>query len=379
MKKDISVNTLYYAFICLLILIYMLETSSWPNFNETVLHDVLLALVLLCAFVYVILKKYSIKELFQLFIPNFVGVLCYLSSGNSGLFITMLVITLLPDNSLENVLNIIFKEEILLFVGIVLASITGILSNDLIEVSKGAYSVSTRMFGFRHPNMLAAQAISIVLLYLCIKRNGLQRKNIIFALFLIICIFVWSKGRIGFILGLFAVILISFHKNQFVTKYIYKLLPYVYIMIIIILACCIGVFVCVGENSHIVGLINDSLFNGRIGLAYRSLVSYPITLFGKKIDLSIWNSYQYFALDNGQVMILLEYGLVGFIVYFWVIQKALSNIKQKKEFVFAVVLIVFLIWSMYEGTMYFIGKNFALLFLGSTRAINISKRRGEKR
>lgn len=28
-------------------------------------------------------------------------------------------------------------------------------------------------------------------------------------------------------------------------------------------------------------------------------------------------------------------------------------------------MIVFLVWSMYEGTMYFMGKNFALLFLGT--------------
>ena len=45
----------------------------------------------------------------------------------------------------------------------------------------------------------------------------------------------------------------------------------------------------------------------------------------------------------------------------------LDNSKsiEPKEFVFAIVIIVFLIWSMYEGTMYFIGKNFALLFLGT--------------
>ena len=119
-----------------------------------------------------------------------------------------------------------------------------------------------------------------------------------------------------------------------------------------------------GETA-IVKILNDGLFNGRIGLAYTSLLVYPITLFGKQIDTGIWNQWQYYSLDNGQVMILLEYGIAGFLCYFWTVQKTLNQIKKEKETVFAIVMIVFLAWSMYEGTMYFIGKNFALLFLGT--------------
>ena len=117
--------------------------------------------------------------------------------------------------------------------------------------------------------------------------------------------------------------------------------------------------------STMADFINDVLFNGRIGLAYMSLLVYPITLFGKALDYSIWNEYQYFALDNGQVMLLLQFGIVGFLAYFYTIQKTLIRIKKEKEVVFGIVMSVFLIWSMYEGTMYFIGKNFALLFIGT--------------
>ena len=141
-------------------------------------------------------------------------------------------------------------------------------------------------------------------------------------------------------------------------------LPCVYIFVIVALVICMAMHSKNGETVT-AKIINDVLFNGRIGLAYISLLVYPITLFGKSIDTSIWNQYQYYALDNGQVMVLLEYGVAGFFCYFWIIQKALNQIKKEKEFVFAIVIIVFLIWSMYEGTMYFIGKNFALLFLGT--------------
>ena len=140
-----------------------------------------------------------------------------------------------------------------------------------------------------------------------------------------------------------------------------------------------GLFAQLGAQNRIVQVLNDTLFNGRIGLAYRSLIVYPITLFGKQIDTSIWNQWQYFSLDNGQVMILLEYGCIGFLAYFWIIQKCLKHIKREREIIFAITIFVFLIWSMYEGTMYFLGKNFALLFLGTTEFKSFSGKLKEKK
>ena len=65
-------------------------------------------------------------------------------------------------------------------------------------------------------------------------------------------------------------------------------------------------------------------------------------------------------------MILLEYGVIGFLAYFVLIQKTLKTLCKEKEIILAITMIIFLIWSMYEGTMYFIGKNFALLFIGTS-------------
>lgn len=357
-------ETLYSLYICILVFMCMMEATSLKNFNDSWLHDILQLMALAIALFYIIIKKYTIKELVSIFLLNLVGILCFISSGYSGLLMTMLAITLLPKGSLDEILHMILVEETVVFFFIVIMSQIGVLSNQVFAINKGSYTVLAKTFGFEHPNMLAAQAMSILLLYLCVNRNRVKKKHIAFAFLSAIVIFYFSKGRTSFILGVMAIISIALQKKGKFKKFVFTILPWMYCIVLCMLVGCMFAYANFGEKNPIVIALNDGLFNGRVGLAYRSLVVYPITLFGKGIDTSIWNQWQYYSLDNGQVMVLLEYGIAGFICYFVIIQKTLNQIKKENEIVFAIVISIFLIWSMYEGTMYFIGKNFALLFLG---------------
>lgn len=363
-KLRFRINALYDFFICLLIFLYMMEATSWTSFNNSVIHDAFQLLAIAVAAVYIVVRKYTSKELLRIIVLNAVGFLCFLSSGLSGLFMTMMAITLLPKNSLNHVLKMIFMEEVTIFCAIVLGSQIGLLSNAVVEINKNTYIATARTLGFAHPNMLAAQATSIVLLFLCVKRNRLKKEYFAGAYFSIVLIYFFAHGRTSLLLGMTAVTLIALRKKNWVNKMVLTVLPGVYVFVIAVLIVCMTVY-SKNEETAIVKILNDGLFNGRIGLAYTSLLVYPITLFGKQIDTGIWNQWQYYSLDNGQVMILLEYGIAGFLCYFWTVQKTLNQIKKEKEIVFAIIMIVFLVWSMYEGTMYFIGKNFALLFLGT--------------
>ena len=372
-RPKFGIDALYKCFICSLILMYMLEATAIKGFMDSIVHDVLFFAAILFAIAYIIVRKYSVQELLQIGVLNIIGIFCFLSSGFTGLFLTMLAITIFPKNKLDEILRLIFKEEVLVFAGIVLAAEMGIVENKTFVIDKTSYVAIAKALGFGHPNMLAAQATSIILLYLCVNRNRLRRKHILRSYFFLMILFIVSQGRTSLLLGVIAITLIAVHNNQKIKKAIMYVLPWVYVIVLLILIVCMGVYGKLGHDSSIVKAINDELFNGRIGLAYRSLIVYPITLFGKPLDLSIWNEGQYYALDNGQVMLLLEFGVLGFIGYGWVIQKTLQHIKREKETVLAILMMTFLVWSMYEGTMYFIGKNFALLFLGTTGVSNKQK------
>ena len=179
-----------------------------------------------------------------------------------------------------------------------------------VKINKGSYITDGVSLGFTHPNMLAAQGTSIILLYLCLNKDKLKTRHYIVSLMCEILLFVLSKGRSSFFLGIFAIILIGMSKMNIIKKIILKFLPFAYWAILGALIFCMFIYARDNGTSAISGLINDGFFNGRIGLAYRSLLVYPITIFGKAIDTSIWNQYQYYSLDNGQVMVLLELSLI---------------------------------------------------------------------
>lgn len=364
MKIRLKTESAYKAYVFLLIAIYMFETSSIPGFSESFVHDILQILALMMVAIYITQKKYSVMQLMGIFVLSFIGILCYISSGLSGLLMTVLAIVLMPKNYLDSTLKMILKEEIVLFCVIIALSFIGVLSQGSTEVAKGYYTTNAVSLGFTHPNMLAAQGTSIVLLYLCINRYNLKVRHYIVAIISMIALFLCSKGRTGAILGFFSILLLQITKNQKIKSVFLRILPYTYVCIIVLWCVFMFLYARDGGTSSLSVFVNDRLFNGRVGLAFRSLLVYPITAFGKAIDISIWNPYQYYALDNGQIMVLLEFGIVGFIAYYYIIQKTLNEIKQENEIVLGIAFFIFLIWSMYEGTMYFVGKNYTLLFLG---------------
>ena len=94
---------IYKCFIAILMFMLMLEGTTWNEFNDSLLHDILLIFCLTLALLlfakYIIENRYSIKELIIVISLCSMGVICYISSGYTGLFITVLAAVLVPENS----------------------------------------------------------------------------------------------------------------------------------------------------------------------------------------------------------------------------------------------------------------------------------------
>lgn len=357
----------YFLLIATMSINYMLESAAISNYQDMLIHDILLIATLGFALVCIFVQKYTLKEMLQIIIINGIGMICYFSSGNTGFLTTMLVVTLMPKNKLDKTLMLIFKIFLIMTIAIVIASLIGILENKTMEISKSFYMASGMTLGFGHANTMAAQMMTLIFLNLAIKRETLSNKLIGISLILIVLVYFISACRTALLLGSFVIFLLFLRKNVKVKKLLFKFLPYLYIFVMVIIFASMAIYCCLGHNNLFVGFVNDTLFNGRVGLAARSLLTYPITLFGTYMDTTIWGKYSYFALDNGQANILISYGIMGFLVYFWLFQKILFHVKIEKNYVFAVLLIYFIIYTLFEGSMYFFGKNFALLFIGTSK------------
>ena len=364
-KNNLTELNSYVGFIVLLILMYVFESTTWTTFNDSFFHDVILGCTLLFAISCMLLKKSNLKEKIVFGILICIGLLCYISTRFTGLLLTFLAITLIPRNSIDKVFRIIFIEELFLTICIILLSLIGIIPNQVVEINKSLYTVNAYTFGFSHPNILTAQATTMVFLYLCINRNNIQFKTILISLLSTLVIYYFSRGRTAFLLSLLVIILICIDKTgkiNSIKSSIFKYIPYLNIVIILTIFICIVLFALFGKNATIVNLINDLVFNGRIGLAWLNFKAYSMSLFGVNLDPSVWPEWQYHSLDNGHMMIFLQYGVIGFITYFYTVQRALNNIAKRKDMVMCILISVLLIWLIYEGTMSYVGKNFTLLF-----------------
>lgn len=263
MRVKFNIESLYKIFIFLLIAMYMLEATSIPNVNNSLFHDVIQYSALLVAIIYIVIRKYSNKELIRNSFLVLIGILCYVSSGFSGLLMTVLAIILMPNNYLEIILKMILKEETILFGIIVIFSLLGVLDMGGVKINKGSYITDGVSLGFTHPNMLAAQGTSIILLYLCLNKDKLKTRHYIVSLMCEILLFVLSKGRSSFFLGIFAIILIGMSKMNIIKKIILKFLPFAYWAILGALIFCMFIYARDNGTSAISGLINDGFFNGR--------------------------------------------------------------------------------------------------------------------
>lgn len=360
-RKDIL---FYIFFISCLIINYTFETSTIISFDSTAIHYFLQLCSLISIIFCLLLKKTNLKTFLAIIFLNMIGVLCYISTGNTNLLFTMLAVTMLPKNSLNIVLKVIFRLKVILIVFIIILSIIGIIPNIHMSVSKYSYVTFGYTLGFTHTNILAAEVSSTMFLYMYIRKDKINKIMLCKMLLMTILLYTVARSRTSLLLCLFGILLISLQNYNITKRIIFKCLPYIYIITILIIIIDMILYARLGMNNYLVKFINDSLYNGRIGLAYRSLLVYPISFFGINLDLNVWNKYQYYALDNGQVMLFLNYGIIGFASYFWLFQRNLLIIKKSENVLAAIIMIVFIIWSSYEGSMYFLGKNFTLLFIG---------------
>lgn len=351
----------YYLFFGLLLFLYMVQCTV-DSFIDSLFHDIGLGIALvfaLCCFAH---KRYTIKKTIIAGVLDLIGVVCYLSSGNSRLLLMLLVITLAPSMDIDRTIRFMFKMKLVFFLCVIILSQTNLIQSQMVEVSKGTYSVKCSSLGFGHPNIVAMQASTILLLYLC-SRRMLSNYHICIAMVLTGVIFAVTQCRTALLLLSFFCILISLRKNVRVQQIVFGLLPYVHILAIFGIVVLLLFYDRHSTSNAVVQFINGRIFNGRVGLSWSGLKIYPSSLFGIGINYDVaLRTMDYFALDNGQVSMWLSYGVFGFASCFYVIQSALNQIHKQKKYAYAIAAMVFIVYSMYENPMYDICNNFIFLF-----------------
>ena len=366
-NKEKFSEILYYLFIFLIMFNYGFENINTIDYGSTIIHDIVQYLALCVALLCFIMKKIEINGFLWIIGVLLIGILCYISGGWTNMLLTILAIYLLNNFEINNILVFIFVERLLILIAIIFMANVGILHNSVIEVAKSTYSVKALSMGFSHPNTFATNIGILILLYLCINRENMNIWKRSILIILNIGVYKLSGTRTTFILITAAIIfeILCNIKNAVGFKmFLKKIMPFMYILILVCMFVCIGLFAKIGYTNNILNIINDKIFNGRLGLGALYFSTYHFSLFGNKLDMNLLSNSSYHALDNGYVILFMYYGIVGFLLFMYIMQRLIRTLKNNNEVFLMLLCIVMGLWGMYEGMLVSLAGNFIILFYG---------------
>lgn len=376
-KSFFSSIYIYYLFIFIYVLNDALGNSVIPQYNNSSFHDILLYLSIILAFGCLLQLDFKDKENFKSTIFIVIGFFCYLF-GNRTAFLLSIAASVLGNTSNINILlRMIFIEKLAVFLFIVLLSLIGILPGREALYLNVNESVKTVTLGYSHANTFSATVGILMMLYVSIQSKKMTNIQLTSLFIISLLTYFITKCRIGFALMLLLIILFVIPYNKILNfnyrlKKVKKYIIFLFIIFVTLNFSLIILKVFFPDNSILLA-IDHYIFHGRIGLAAEYMKIYPVTLFGDVLDLTkISNTLWYTALDNGYIINLLYYGVIGLLVYLYIFQKSFLNILSSQNKTLIIVSICFMIWTIYEGMMITASSNFVLL-LYSKNTFQISK------
>lgn len=367
MKRDELRKILLYIYIFFIELRYFLGRISLVN-NKSNIDKVILLSALLFLGIYICINEYTKKHFLECILFLLIGSASYFFSNATNFLIIILTILFIPkknNNDIKNILKIIFIQRFI-FICILFVMVNlGIVENEAFIITKGIdKSVIGYSFGESHPNILAIDIFTLCMLWMCIKNEKISKINYFILMIVGIIAYTITKSRISTFLYFSFILLCALQNKNAIRKFVFKVSRYIFPIIIFINYGLILIYYLFSDKFYFINWINNSIFNGRIGLSLIYFTNLNPTLFGTNIDISIFSEkYSYVAIDNGYVNILFLYGILGLLIFIYLYQHTIKKLIRMNCFIYILSLIIFSIWMSYESNLISIEFNFSLILL----------------
>lgn len=378
---------------CYIILVTIMYGFSLTELDiQGSIHDIILILALLCAFAAIMFDKYYTKSIVKTIGIILLGFLVYFSSHETLLIIMLIMAIMVKNIGYNKALKLVFNIRLVMFLIVVFCILIGYLDVGKVIVSKGIYgSVIGYGVGYSHPNNFAEEIFYLSTLYLCIKNEKIKSSNL-FILLIIDCITYWITGAKTACILFLILICVLFIYKKINNERLYKVYSKFCIAVSLILPIISIVFPIMlvfssGKLRNILSLLNGKL-NQRLSNATMLFYSFPITLFGKIIDLNyLKKQYGYNVVDNGYVFLFFNFGVIGFILVVFLYYFAIKKLIKKRQVVYFSVIVITLCLATMENILRAPFVNFCMFFWWEVLSETFSKvdnkllqytKRGEK-
>lgn len=350
---------LYEIMLCLATLDAAIYSTIISEAIKEPLHLITLLSMIILIPLCIYEQKYTVKELFVSLGFFAFGLVSYFVSGNTDIMISLMIVILSNNIDINKILNLIFRVRLIVFFSTITMALFGILEMGKIANSSAEKGV---LLGYGHANTFAGNVGILLFLLIAINRDRLNKRFFSMLIIVDALIFYLSRSRTFLVLLSLLIIILLFYKAKKISaKKIFKFTR-LFLPIWVIFIFMLIFLKYRGLLTLLVNLM-DKMMNGRILLAIMNLKYYPITVLGQNVDYSIIaRENMYYALDNGFVYVLINYGVVGLLIIVGLAQKALLECIKKKQVILCLLCFLIMIWMAYEGMMVSATANFTLIF-----------------
>lgn len=356
--------TVLYSF--LNILIYGTTLNEYENLYSVLNNMITLTWEIIRIFILIkLLIQFDKRTMFAFALITIAILTSYFSKGGWVSECIWLICGMKKVN-IKKFVKYLFFSNLIGTLTIIILSYSGVI-NDLI-LYRGA--MARHSMGFNHPNAFGARILQLASMYLFLKKDTIKKKDCILTLVLAMIILSVADSLTSFFLMIilsFGVFFISIlNKRNIKLKKIFERIFLKFgkvFWIIPIIAVSVTVL-SLNVSKYFGGNLLSRILQARYYFDY-----YGLSFFGTQLETN--NTIENFnlqfsklyTLDNGYIYLLLGYGVISFSLF--VVGNVFLSKKlfAKKDYVSALVIVIYSIYGLFETMMIRYTYNFSLLLL----------------
>ncbi|WP_394205550.1 hypothetical protein [Lactococcus chungangensis] len=259
----------------------------------------------------------------------------YLQSKQNILFILVFLTLSAKNTSLKTNLKIFLSVIGVLFIVTTLLSIIKLIPN----FSATFVGSNAKAYGMIY-SVFSTQYISFLYLFWCLLKNkNFSNKDLLMGI--IVTAYIFSQGdQLNFIISFFSTLgfylLNVLKNNKRLQEFILSLPIYLYIFLFFI-----SIFVAKSYNSSGSAWVKiNSTFSNRPKMSFEAFQNYQVHLMGQEIQTNTWTfgkniyeffSHPYFYIDMSFILYLLEFGIIGFLIFSSLYFISFINFKKSRN------------------------------------------------
>lgn len=361
-NKSKNILNIFSLYICTILFIN--KTTLNTFFSQSIIPDIIkIAYISCCILCVVLFFNYTLREILLIAILFFIFFIVAIKSSNFYFLELLLTTLFLKDIPLSKIAKRILYIQIIFFLSVLVLYILRILP-DIVSIRSGVIRSS---LGFSHPNTPGMFLFSILILVSILIDNKVT-KAVILSFFIIlgVTIFSYTNSRSS-ILILGSVLLVNV-GNSFFSKFKLYIFNFKYFIPIIFTSFTLISYIAsilYGKGNLFVKNL-DTFLTGRISLGYKFIREYGFSIFGQNISYGFWTEGTVFSkyrfLDNVYLKVLLNYGVVIFLVFLIYFTFVSLSLEKKQLLHWNSYLFLFLCLGLSEQTIFDYWLNFFMLY-----------------